>query len=80
MWLGERGRIGWGNRLAGVGEPLGRETRSNSLLQQVRTPSGKPGWGKKSRVLIEQKTFPAEGQTSPDLPERRAGEIDELEF
>ena len=24
--------MGWGNRLAGAGEPLGRETRSNSFL------------------------------------------------
>ena len=29
-----------------LGEPLGRETLTHSLLEKVRTPSGKPGWGK----------------------------------
>ena len=29
------------------GEPLGQETLTHSLLQNVRTPSGQPGWGTK---------------------------------
>ena len=34
-----------GNRPADAGEPLGRNKRGHSLLEKVRTPSGKPGWG-----------------------------------
>ena len=47
------GHQGWGNPGPGaggtawpvMGEPLGRSTLRHALLEKVRTPSGKPGWG-----------------------------------
>ena len=44
--VGEPAQIGRGNRPAALGEPLGRATRTHSFIEKVRTPSGKPGWGK----------------------------------
>ena len=52
LW-GELGSRAWGNHLAHAGgtgspvtgKPLGRDTLTHSLLETVRTPSGKPGWG-----------------------------------
>ena len=57
LWIwsisGELCGQGWGNPGPGaggtarpvLGEPLGRTTWRHSLLEKVRTPSGKPGWG-----------------------------------
>ena len=43
---GETGPQGLGEPPGGaLGEPLGRPTLRHSLLEKVRTPSGKPGWG-----------------------------------
>ena len=43
---GETGPQGLGEPPGGAsGEPLGRSTLRHSLLEKVRTPSGKPGWG-----------------------------------
>ena len=43
---GETGPQGLGEPPGGaLGEPLGRPTLRYSLLEKVRTPSGKPGWG-----------------------------------
>ena len=53
---GRTGRRRRGNRPAPAGEPLGRGARRHSFIEKVRTPSGKPGWGQKKKLVRRERS------------------------
>ena len=52
--VGEPASTFWGNRSAGPGGTARPHFLNAYLIKKVRTPSGKPGWGKTEKPEIQE--------------------------